>query len=130
MALLVDSSVWIAAAKPQNSECLRLKRMIQKNEFIYTARPIQVEVCQGARTEEEFHRLWEAMLGFESLEITDRHWGISAWNYFRCRKKGITVSTVDCLIATLAKEYGVPLWSLDQVFKRIQPIIGFERANF
>ncbi len=126
MAVLVDSSVWIAASSPKNNECLELKRMIHKNELIYISRIIQVEVCQGAKSEETFHTLWESFLGFEVLEITDRHWGLSAWNYFACRKKGITPSTVDCLIGTLAKEYRIPLWSLDQIFKKIQPILGFE----
>ncbi len=126
MAVLIDSSVWIAGASPRNKECLALRRLIQSDELIYSTRLIQVEVCQGARTEEQFHRLWEGFLGFEFLEITDRIWGLSAWNFLKCRKKGITVSTVDCLIATLAHEYRVPLWSLDQVFLKIQRQIGFE----
>ncbi len=126
--MLVDSSVWIAAASSKNPECLKLKRMIARGEWIVVAKPIQVEVCQGARTELEFHRLWESFLGFDFLELTDLIWGEAAWNYLKCRKKGLTVTTVDCLIATLAKEYRVPLWSLDGVFQKIQPVIGFERV--
>ncbi len=129
MAVLIDSSVWISGAKPQNKECLALKRLIHKNELICVIRPIQVEVCQGARTEEEFHKLWESFLGFDFLEITDRLWGLSAWNYFKCKKRGIHPSTLDCLIATLSKEYSVPLWTLDQGFKKMQILIGFEFAQ-
>src|SRR5580698_7122793 len=105
MAVLVDSTIWISASSPKNKECLQLKRMINKNELIYVAKPIQVEVCQGARSEDEFHLLWESFLGFNFLEVTDLLWGLAAWNYFRCRKKGITLSTLDCLIGTLANEY-------------------------
>ncbi len=126
MAILVDSSVWIAAANPRNKECLNLRRLILRNELLYVVKPIQVEVCQGARTEEEFHKLWDAFLGFEFLDVTDRLWGLSAFNYFKCRKKGITLSTVDCLIATLAKEHGVEHWSLDKCFKAMAPVIGLE----
>jgi predicted nucleic acid-binding protein len=126
MAVLIDSSVWIAAASSKNKECLKLKRLIKSDELIYVARPIQTEVCQGARSESEFHLLWEGFLGFEFLEITDRHWGLSALNYFRCRKKGLTLTTLDCLIATLAGDYRIPLWSLDRAFKKVQPLIGFE----
>lgn len=128
MAVLVDSSVWIAAASTKNKECLALKRLIQSDELIYLARPIQVEVCQGARSDVEFHRLWEGFLGFEFLELSDKIWGLSAWNFFKCRKKGITLSTLDCLIATLSREYRVPLWSVDKVFPKIQSQIGFELA--
>ena len=126
MAVLIDSSVWIAAASAKNKECLKLRRLIQADELIYICRPIQAEVCQGARTEEQFHQLWEGFLGFEFLPMTDRAWGLSAWNYFKCRKKGLTISTLDCLIATLAHEHRVPLWSLDQVFRKIQSQVGFE----
>lgn len=126
MAVLVDSSVWIAASNARNSECLELKRLIEKNELIYIARPIQTEVCQGAKTEEEFHRLWNAFLGFDFLEITTKHWGSCAWNYFRLRKKGKTLTTLDCLIATLSAEYGVPLWTLDKTLKAAHATIGFD----
>jgi predicted nucleic acid-binding protein len=126
MAVLIDSSVWIAGSNPKNKECLTLKRLMRQNEAIYIARPIQVEVSQGAKTTEQFHELWEAFLGFEFLEITDRIWGISAWNYFSCRKKGLTISTMDCLIGTLAHEYRLPLWSLDKSFEKMRSIIGFE----
>ena len=126
MAVLIDSSVRIAAAIPKNRECALLKKLIQRNELIYLTRPIQVEVCQGARSEEEFHKLWDAFLGFEFLEITTRHWGVSAWNYFRCRKKGKTVSTLDCLIGSLSTDYGVPLWTLDKGLLGARDIIGFD----
>jgi len=126
VAVLIDSSVWIAGADLKNPECLRLKQLIGKNELIYVTRPIQVEVCQGARTEEEFHKLWDAFLGFEFLEISTRHWGTSAWNYFRCRKKGKTISTIDCLIGTLSSEYGVPLWTLDKGLAGVKGLIGFD----
>jgi predicted nucleic acid-binding protein len=126
VAVLIDSSVWIAAQNSKNAECLDLKRMIADNELIYTAKPIQIEVCQGARSEELFNRIWDSFLGFDFLEIEDRHWWVSARNYFRCRKAGLTVSTIDCLIATLAREYEVPLWTLDRHFDKIQKILGFE----
>lgn len=126
MAVLVDSSVWINASSPKKKECLKLKRLIESGELIYLSHPIQVEICQGARSEKEFHMLWENLLGFSFLEIEAIHWGKSSWNYFLCRKKGFTVSTIDCLIATLSKEYGVPLWSTDKIFKKIQPVIGYE----
>jgi predicted nucleic acid-binding protein len=126
MAVLVDSSVWISASSPRNKECLLLRRLLEGDELICYIAPIQVEVCQGARSEAEFHRLWEGFLGLNRLEIEDRHWGLSAWNYLKARQSGIGASTIDCLIATVAKETRVALWSLDRDFRRLQPVIGFE----
>jgi predicted nucleic acid-binding protein len=124
--VLVDSSIWIAAAHPKNPECLKLKRLIKQNTPIYLIRAIQTEVCQGARTPEFFHRLWDSFLGFDFLTVTDQHWGKSAWNYFLTRKKGYTLSTLDCLIATVAAEYKIPLWSLDKKLLRAQSVIKFD----
>ncbi len=126
VAVLVDSSVWIAGAKPKNPECLQLKRLIAQRENLYITRLIQVEVTQGARTETEFHRLWESFLGFPSLEVTELNLGKSASNYFRAKKKGITLTTLDCVIATLAVEANMSLWTLDPIFVRLAPIIGLE----
>ena len=125
MAVLVDSSVWIDAAKPKSKHKGRLSQMIASEIICYT-NPIQTEVCQGARTKNDFEKLWDAFLGFQLLPIRDHHWEQCAWNYFRCRKKGMTVSTIDCMIATIARNYRVPLWTLDKLFKKTQPIIGFD----
>jgi predicted nucleic acid-binding protein len=125
VAVLVDSSVWIAAAKPGNSECVELRRLIRGGELIHLLRPIQAEVCQGARTETGFHQLWDSLLGFDFLEVTDRHWGLAAFNYFRCRKTGLTLGTLDCLIGTVAADYRVELWTLDRTLKRPQTVMGF-----
>src|SRR3989344_2502720 len=54
------------------------------------------------------------MLGTQFFEMTDKIWGLSSWNYFKCRKKGVTLTTLDCLIATVAKEYRISLWTLDK----------------
>lgn len=130
MSVLVDSSVWIDAAKPTSKNKRRLSELIHSEEIICYSNPIQAEVCQGARTQREFEKLWDAFLGFHPLEVKKSHWEQTAWNYFRCRKKGISVSTIDCLIATTAQSYRVPLWTLDKVFTKMQPVLGFDLKAF
>lgn len=126
MAVLVDSSVWIEAANPKGKTKSKLSKLINGSETICYTNPIQAEVCQGARSQREFEQLWDAFLGFQLLAVQPHHWELAAWNYFRCRKKGVTVSTVDCLIATIARDYRTPLWTLDKLFKKTQPVIGFD----
>jgi len=122
--ILVDSSVWIAAQNSRNSECLKLKRMIREGSDLAIIRAIQVEVTQGARTEELFQRLWEGFLGFKILEIEERHWLESALNYFNCRRAGLTVGTLDCLIATVARSNNAKLWTVDKQLRRVANTIG------
>ncbi|MBI2605126.1 MAG: PIN domain nuclease [Deltaproteobacteria bacterium] len=130
MSVLVDSSVWIAAQNPRNKECLQLKRLLKSEAEIACIRPIQAEVCQGARSPEAFHRMWDSMLAFRFFEVTDRIWGKSAWNFFLCRKNGITPTTLDCLVATVAREHSLKLWSLDRDFKGMRRIIEFGSYEF
>lgn len=125
--MLVDSSVWIAAASPRNPECAALKRMIAGGELLHVTRLVQMEVSQGARDANQMQRLWDSFEGFPALVLEDRHYALAATHYFRCRKRGVTPSSVDCLIATLAADYHVPLWTLDAGFDDLQPVIGFER---
>jgi len=114
MSVLVDSSVWIAASNPKNKECMQLKRLIRNDEKIFLIDLIQLEVCQGAKTEEQFQLLWDSFLGFSFLNVEKKHIGFSAYHYFRCRKNGITPGTIDCLVGTLALENKIPLWTLDR----------------
>ncbi len=100
--------------------------MIKNNELIYITEMIQVEVSQGAKSEEIFAKLWDSFLGFPKLEIKEEHWLKSAQNYFRCRKRGFTPSTIDCLIATISKETQTPLWSADKRLLHLNTLIGFE----
>lgn len=124
--MLVDSSVWINAQDTNKRECLTLKRLIQANERLSVCAVIVTEVCQGARSEKEFLRLQEAFLGFEWLNESNEVWSESAWNYFRARRNGLTLGTIDCFIATLAKRHRQTLWSADKIFVPLQKIVGFD----
>lgn len=127
-SVLIDSSVWIAAARSESRECLRLKRLILDNQCnIYLIRAIQDEVAQGARSERLFRQVWESLLGFDYLEVTDQLWQKSAWNYFKCRKLGLTLGTLDCLIATVAATEEIPLWTLDKTLLSAQKSIHFKK---
>lgn len=119
MGVLVDSSIWIAAQVSNARETVHLKELLLENHSIYTSRIIQVEVTQGAKTQELFTKLWNGFLGLNFLEITDTIWQKAAVNYFLLRKKGLTISTIDSIIATLAIENRVGLWSKDKVFEKM-----------
>lgn len=127
MAVLVDSSVWIAADKKKSAQYAHLKKIIDHNEIqLVICRVIQVEVCQGAKSQVEFALLWEAFLGFQCLEVSPDIWQESAWNYFRCRQKGLTFSTIDVLIGTLAQHFRLRLWTMDKAFRKMKEVIGFD----
>jgi predicted nucleic acid-binding protein len=130
MSILVDSSLWICASKTKSKESWQLKNLIKENYPLFVILPIQVEVCQGAKTKQEYDKLWDSFLGFNFLEITPYHWEKSAWNYFKCRKQGLAVTTIDCLIATCSLEYRIKLWTLDKDFSYMSKALGFELFKY
>jgi len=125
--ILVDSSVWIAADRPRTKEHRALVAIIRGTEHrVLVCAPIRVEVCQGAREQAQFDMLWEGFRGFDDLPLREEHWQQCAWNYFRCKRRGLTLATVDCMIATLASSYRVSLWTIDKTFRLMTDIIPFE----
>ena len=125
--MLVDSSIWIEAAKPKSKESKTLKNLLlNPKEIIHTSKIIQLEVSQGSRTREQFSVIWDGFLGLEFLEVEETHWKFSALNFFKCKRSGISLSTIDCIIATIAQQHNVSLWTLDKIFSKVAPVLGIE----
>ena len=85
--------------------------------------PIVVrEILQGAREEREWRRLRSYLLTQAILSPRDpmaTHVA-AARIYYDCRRRGLTVrSTLDCVVAQIALEHGVPLLHDDRDFEAI-----------
>ena len=121
---LVDSSVWIdflsSSPGPAGAE---LRRMIAHGEPIALAGIILSEVLQGLTRDveqvERFLGMWDA------LEPGGMSTYRAAAAIFRlARSRGISLTTVDSLIAAIAKEHDATLFSLDKDFAHISPLTG------
>lgn len=123
--ILVDTSIWI--------ELLRQKRqpVITEDELLEfaTCGPIAQEVLQGLRPgiESEAFRF-----GFEAVPLLSdpvpiQLYTAAAGIYQLGRRRGFTVrSSVDCLIAAIAIENGVPVWHRDRDFAAISRYTALE----
>ena len=122
----MDSSVWIDffSGKPGPGG-RELRRLINGAEPLALTGIIVTEVLQGLRRDveriERLLRLWD-LLEPEPFQT-----------YFRAaalvrlaRSRGVTLSTVDALIATLALEHRVVLFTLDHDFRRIGNLTGLK----
>ena len=78
-----------------------------------------IELIQGTRNEEEKEKVNGYVKGLHWLSVTDDHWHQSADFAFKLRRKGITGSAIDVLIATLAMDYQCSLLHKDSDFDRI-----------
>jgi predicted nucleic acid-binding protein len=84
------------------------------------------EVLQGGRTEGDYAQLKRYMetLTFYAPKDERDSFAEAARVYFDCRRKGITVrSSVDCLIAQIAREHGLRLLHNDKDLDNIKKVI-------
>ena len=117
--ILVDSSVWIDFFSSSPSRAgAELRRMIAEEEPFATTGIIVAEVLQGLTRNvtqiERYLSQWEMLepRGFGTYR--------EAAAIFRmARAKGISLTTIDSLIASIALEHGASVFTLDKDFARI-----------
>lgn len=124
--ILVDSSVWIDSWNDAAGSCAQaLKKLIEDdcaaiNGLIYT------EITQGARNDKEFSVIEKLLRVIPILPFADSHWVKSARLFFDLRKKGLTVTTIDCLIAQMAIESKSEIFSKDKIFAKMSQHCGLK----
>lgn len=124
--ILVDSSVWIDffSSRPQAGGG-ELRRMIEEDEPFAITGVVVAEVLQGlvrdASFIEGYLSQWDMLepSGFETYRS-------AAAIYRRARSKGVTLTTIDSLIAAVALEHGATVFTLDHDFSRIARLTGLK----
>ena len=128
--ILVDSSVWIDffSSSPGRAGG-ELRRMIEDSEPLALTGVVVVEVLQGltrdARAIERFLAQWDMLepSGFETYQT-------AAAIYRTARGKGISLTTIDTLIAAVALEHRASVFTLDHDFSRSALITGLVLHRF
>ena len=128
--MLVDSSVWVDFfSKSPGPAGAELRRMIEESEPFALTGVVVTEVLQGltrdARRIEGFLSQWDMLepAGFETYR--------EAAAIFRAaRARGVSLTTIDTLIAAIALENGASVFTLDQDFSRIARMTGLVLYGF
>ena len=125
--VLVDSSVWIDYLSPQISEIdQKLETLIRPNNQVVITGIIFQEVLQGIRNQHSYQLTQKIMQRFPFL-IPNTEIHLKAAEIFRTLSmKGKIPSTVDVLIAALAVENRIPLFTLDKDFRTIKEYSDLE----
>ena len=120
--ILVDTSVWIDffSSSPGRAGA-ELRRMIEEVEPFALTGVVVTEILQGLRR--DVHRMERYLSLWEMLEPR----GFSTYREASAisrlaRSKGISLTTMDTLIAAIALEHRASLFSLDKDFSRIARI--------
>lgn len=124
--ILVDTSVWIEFFAPRPGPAgTELRRLISEGEPVVLAGVIVTEILQGltrnAEPIEHFLSQWELLE--PGGMATYSH---AADIYRLARSRGLTLSTVDVLIAALSLDNGATLFSLDKDFSHLAKIVPLQ----
>ena len=130
--VLVDTSVWIEATRRPDGEIGKTFAALICGDRAALAAPVWMELRLGAKTEKDVEKLQKYREEIGWIEPETATWGRAGEMGARLRKSGVTVATIDILLAQLSIEHGVTLFSLDGDFGLIaahEPLKLFGRPG-
>ncbi len=117
--ICVDTSVWVAALRDRASTAGRVLDELLDHDEVALPIPVRVEILSGVSRAQE-PRLRRALSGLPVLFPTDTTWDrIDRW-IGEGAERGHRFGVGDLLIAAIAADHGMPLWSLDRDFQRMR----------
>lgn len=117
--VLIDTSVWIEYFRRKGSSVsARLQEYLKLGQARY-AGPIAIELYQGAKTHKEIQALDQIFDTITYVEITREHYHKAGLISQKAARKGKTFSAMDMILAVVAQEEQLRLFSLDVHFKEI-----------
>ena len=117
--LLIDTSVWVDFFRKKDSPIsMKVREYLKLNQVCYTG-PILVELYQGAKTQREIEILDQLFDTISYVDITRKHYHQSGMVSQKAAREGKLFSTIDVILAVLAHDEGLSLFSLDRHFHDI-----------
>lgn len=115
--ICVDTSVWIEHLRGDAVITTHLNPFLKVNQVLLPA-PVRIELLAGASTRGQIY-LRDNLSTLPSVEPGGQTWSrMESWCE-RATAAGQHFQCIDLLIAALAAEADVPVWSLDRSFERM-----------
>lgn len=115
--LLIDTSVWIWALRPDSVPTIRNRvNQVLAERKGATTPLILLELLGGAQDEKDYTELCEDLSALHQFPISGAVWTRSYRTAFDLKRQGVTVPATDVLIATVAQENRVTLLHADRHF--------------
>ena len=117
--VLVDTSVWIQFFRRKDSSISsRLRHYLELNQVCCTG-PVVIELYQGAKTVGEIDIINQLLETVHYIDITRTHYNHAAKISYEAARKGQVFSVVDLILAIVAHDEQLKLFTLDTHFKEI-----------
>ena len=116
--VLLDTSVWIDALRGKTPEIVAETQALLNDDRVLTCGPVMFEIKRGIRAEErkKILSLFDALI---RLPFDDALWDPAGKLDASLRGRGITIPTMDVLIAQICLHYQVYLFTLDEHFQSV-----------
>jgi len=121
--IVVDSSVWIAAAREPATELAETLRQLIDADEVSLALPVRLELMAGVARRDR-SALKRALTALPVAFPSEETWHIVEGWIEPAAAAGQRFAVTDLLIAGLARELGGLVWSLDDDFVRMETL-GF-----
>jgi predicted nucleic acid-binding protein len=117
--VLIDTSVWVDFFRKNESPVsVKVREYLKLNQVCY-AGPILVELYQGAKSHREIEILDQLFDTISYVDMTREHYHHAGMVSQRAAREGKVFSTIDVILAVLAHDAGLSLFSLDRHFQDI-----------
>lgn len=117
VVVLVDASIWIAI----EHERYGFLDVLSTADDVAVCPIIVTELLRGAQNRKHYGTIRDAVMRTIVLDAPTplERFEEAAQLYLQCRRGGVTAANADCLIATCAIAYGIPLLTEDTDFTHI-----------
>ena len=120
--ILIDTSVWIEYFRNKSSPIAEEVDKILSDDEVYVPKIVMAELIQGAKSEREISIIEDFLDAFHIVDHKEDNWIKAGRLAYNLKKKGKSISLLDCYISTIAQEYGCKIFTLNRHFREIQRI--------
>ena len=128
---LVDTAVWIHALRRDGSDVVRARfRPLLAAGQVALTEWVVLELMTGLRRHETAADLLARLEAVHRLPFAESTWRHAWDNAAALRRRGVTATAADCLIATIAIDHDVMLVHCDTDFEAMKPTLGLRTLDW
>jgi len=117
--VVVDTSVWVEFLRGGKSRNPGIVEDLVRSSQAVTCGIVLAELLAGVRNVDERNQLREALAGLDYVETREQTWRRAGELAAELRSKGRTLPMSDLIVAALAIEHGLSVFTVDSHFRHI-----------